>query len=468
MPDTPLAQIGRLLEHQRTAFNDARYPSPEDRRARLKKLSEMLRTHQAAFCAAVSADFGNRPYTETELLEIAPLLGAIRHTHGKLGRWMKPERRASALEFPQVRNRVEYQPLGVVGIMAPWNYPVYLCLGPLIDVLAAGNRAMIKPSELTPRTSAALASAVSAFFDEDEVCVVNGGPDVAAHFAGLPFDHLVFTGSTAVARKVMAAAATNLTPLTLELGGKSPAIVAPDYPVEKAAKAIAFGKLMNAGQTCIAPDYVLVPRARMRPLAEAILAQAEASYAGPAGAADFTSILSATAHKRLADALEECRQRGAEILTHDSVLPGAGQRLAPAIVLDPPQDSLLLQEEIFGPVLPLVPYDRLEQALAFVNARPRPLALYAFSHEGKTIRDILDQTHSGNATVNGTLLHVAQNDLPFGGVGPSGMGAYHGRDGFRRFSHARGVAQVRLFDPSRFAAPPYGKVTDMLRRFMMR
>jgi len=466
VPDRPFDQTDMLLDRQRLAFNAARHPPAEVRRARLKKLASLLKAHQQAFCAAVSADFGHRPHQETGLLEIAPLISAIRHTQSHLARWMKPERRASALEFAQIRNRVEYQPLGVVGIMAPWNYPVYLCFGPLVDVLAAGNRAMIKPSEQTPRTAAAIATAVAEFFDEEEVSVVTGGPDVAAHFASLPFDHLVFTGSTAVARKVMAAAAANLTPLTLELGGKSPAIITPGYPVDKAARAIAFGKLMNAGQTCIAPDYVLVPRAQMRPLADALLARAMALY--PAHSADFASINGKPAFDRLSAALEECRQHGAEILTYDGVLPGNGQRLAPAIVLDPPHDSALLRDEIFGPLMPLVPYDRLSDAIAFVNARPRPLALYAFSQNSATTRDILDQTHSGNVTVNATLLHVAQNDLPFGGVGPSGMGACHGRDGFRRFSHARGVAQVRLFDPSRFVAPPYGRMTGIIKRLMMR
>jgi len=472
VPDTPAANLDvRLtarLTAQRNAFNRAPYPSLQDRRARLRTLEDMIRRHQSAFCAAIEADFGQRPHHETELLEIAPLIGAIRHARRHLGRWMKPERRASAPEFLQLRNRVARQPLGVVGIMAPWNYPLYLCFAPLIDVLAAGNRAMIKPSEQTPRTSAAIAEAIGAAFTSDEVCVVNGGPEVAAQFAALPFDHLVFTGSTAVARKVMAAAAANLTPLTLELGGKSPAIVAQDYPLDKAAKAIAFGKLMNAGQTCIAPDYVLVPRGRMRPLAEALLAQAQTQYPAATGARDFTSIMGRAAFQRLQAMLIECRTHGAEILSHDAALPGAGLRLAPTLVLDPPHDSRVLQDEIFGPILPLVPYDRLSDALAFINARPRPLALYAFSHDPATRREILERTHSGNVTLNGTLLHVAQNDLPFGGIGDSGTGSYHGRDGFRRFSHTRGIAQVRLFDPVRLIAPPWGRLAAIVKRLMLR
>lgn len=367
-----------------------------------------------------------------------------------------------------MKNRVEYQPLGVIGILVPWNYPLLLTFGPLIDVLAAGNRAMIKPSELLPETAELIERSVSEFFTSDEVAVVNGGVDVAEAFSCLPFDHLVFTGSTAVGRKVMAAAAANLTPLTLELGGKSPVVITPDYPVEAAAHDIAFGKLMNAGQTCIAPDYVLAPRDRLRDVADAILSQAKSFYPVGSGQTDYTSLVGERNFKRMVDAIEECRASGCTILSHESVLPGKGHRIAPTIVVDPPADCLFMREEIFGPVLPLVPYDDIDAAIAFINERPRPLALYIFSKQSSLTRKLLSQTHSGNVTINGTLLHIAQNDLPFGGIGPSGLGAYHGRDGFRRFSHARGIAKVRLFNPSRLATPPYGKIAAWLERFMMR
>ncbi|MGR6466451.1 coniferyl aldehyde dehydrogenase [Rhizobium sp. PAMB 3182] len=456
------------LTLQRAAFEADRYPSLSVRRDRLKRIGKIVSAYQNDFCEAVSQDFGHRSADETSLLEFGPLMAALRHTSGHLGRWMKPERRGRSLEFLMMKNRVHYQPLGVVGIMVPWNYPILLALGPLVDVLAAGNRAMIKPSELLPRTSELLARTVAEFFSPEEVTVVTGGVDVAEDFSRLPFDHLVFTGSTAVGRKVMAAAAENLTPLTLELGGKSPALVAPGYPIETAARDIAFGKLMNAGQTCIAPDYVLVPRPQLKEMAETILRQVASFYPSGSGAGDYTSIVGERGHQRLLAGIEECRQGGAEVLSHDSATPGQGHRIAPTIIIDPSPDCRLMQEEIFGPVLPIIPYDDLEAAIGFINSRPRPLALYVFSQKTSVTKGILEQTHSGNVTVNGTLLHIAQNDLPFGGIGPSGLGAYHGRDGFRRFSHARGVATVRLFNPARFAMPPYGRIARLLKRFMMR
>ncbi|MBD9375062.1 coniferyl aldehyde dehydrogenase [Rhizobium sp. ARZ01] len=458
----------RFLSGQQAAFAAERYPTLQVRRDRLDRIAKLIEKHGQAFCEAISRDFGQRSPHETSLLELAPIMAALRHTRSHLRRWMRPERRGSSLEFLQMKNRVEYQPLGVVGILVPWNYPLMLTFGPLIDVLAAGNRAMIKPSELLPETADLLEQSIAEFFKADEVAVVNGGVDVAEAFSSLPFDHLVFTGSTAVGRKVMAAAARNLTPLTLELGGKSPVVFTPDYPIETAARDIAFGKLMNAGQTCIAPDYVLAPRDRLRDIAEAILSQAKSFYPVGSGQADYTSLVGARNFTRMVDAVEECRVSGCTVLSHESVLAGNGHRVAPTIVLDPPVGCLLMQEEIFGPVLPLVPYDDIDAAIAFINERPRPLALYIFSKQSSLTRKLLAQTHSGNVTINGTLLHIAQNDLPFGGIGPSGIGAYHGKDGFRRFSHARGIAEVRLFNPSRLAMPPYGKLAAWLQRFMMR
>ncbi len=465
MPGTNLAT---LLQRQRDAFEADVYPSFAARRDRLDRIGRLLRENQAALCEAVSRDFGHRSHHETIQLEIAPLMGALRHARAHLRKWMKPERRGRSLEFLTFSNRVQYQPLGVIGIMVPWNYPLLLALGPLIDVLAAGNRAMIKPSELTPETSALLAGLVGRYFQPDEVAVTEGGVEVAQAFAALPFDHLVFTGSTAVARKVMEAAAPNLTPLTLELGGKSPAIIAPDYAVAEAARDIAFGKLMNAGQTCIAPDYVLVERSRLDAFAQAFIAQAEAFYPLKGGRKDYSSLVGERAHGRLLNGIKECRARGVKVLAADIALPPKGFHILPTVVLNPPADCLLMQEEIFGPVLPLIPYDEFDAALKFVRARPRPLALYLFTCDKGTEEMTLHNTISGNVTVNGTLLHIAQNDLPFGGVGLSGMGAYHGHEGFKRFSHARGIAKVRLFNPARLAMPPYGRIAKMLARFMMR
>lgn len=457
-----------MLERQRAAFHAEPFPSLAERRDRLDRLRRLIKERGEAFCDSIAADFGNRSRHETTLLEIAPLLAELRHAKAHLGRWMRPRRRGNSLEFLQISNWVEYQPLGVVGIMVPWNYPILLALGPLVDVLAAGNRAMIKPSELLPKTSALLATIIPDYFDPAEVTVVEGGVDVAEAFSGLPFDHLIFTGSTAIGKRVMAAAARHLTPLTLELGGKSPAVIAPDYPVEAAASDIAFGKMMNAGQTCIAPDYVLVPREKMQPLTEALEARIKSLYPAGSQSGDYSSIIAERFQTRLERAVEEVRARGAKIVTCEVDLSGGGFRFPPTLVIDPPDDCLLMQDEIFGPVLPIVPYDDLEQALALVNHKARPLALYIFTHERKTERRLLRETISGNVTINGTLLHIAQTDLPFGGVGPSGQGAYHGFDGFVRFSHMRGIAKVRLFNPTILATPPFGGMARWLARFMTR
>ncbi|WP_377293498.1 coniferyl aldehyde dehydrogenase [Rhizobium sp. SG2393] len=465
MDDQPLLST---LASQRAAFLKDGFPDLGLRRDRLARLGRLLTESADAFSDVISRDFGFRSHEETKLLEIAPLMGAIRHARAHLGRWMKADRRGRSFEFVQLKNHVRYQPLGVVGIMASWNYPLFVALGPLIDVLAGGNRAMIKPSELLPETSRLLAARIGAYFSPDEVSVVEGGVNLAAAFARLPFDHLVFTGSTAVGRKVMAAAAENLTPVTLELGGKSPALVAPDYPIEDAARDIAFGKLMNAGQTCIAPDYVLVERRKLGALAEAFIDRAQRFYPAGTTGSDYSTLALPRAYERLLNGLQECRERGVKILTADVARPPRGLVIAPTVVIDPPADCALMAEEIFGPVLPLVPYDDLSDALAFINARPRPLALYAFTHQSATERRILRETISGNVTVNGTLLHVTQNDLPFGGVGASGIGAYHGREGFVRFSHARGITKVRLFNPSRLAQPPYGAIAEWLKWLLMR
>lgn len=456
------------LERQRQAFRAQPYPSLAMRRDRLDRLRRLVKEHGEAFCDAVATDFGTRSSHETTLLEIAPLLAELRHARAHVGRWMRPQRRGSSLEFLQVSNRVEYQPLGVIGIMVPWNYPLLLALGPLVDVLAAGNRAMIKPSELVPKTSALLAKVIPNYFSPAEVTVVEGGVEVAQAFSALHFDHLVFTGSTAIGKRVMAAAAEHLTPLTLELGGKSPAVIAPDYPVERAARDIAFGKMMNAGQTCIAPDYVLVPREMMPQLVAALVEHIESFYPNATPAGHFASLIAERFRARLGAGIDEVRARGAKVVTCDIDLSGAGSRFAPTLVIDPPADCLLMQEEIFGPVLPIVSYGSLDDAIAFIGRKARPLALYIFTHDRKTEKRLLRHTISGNVTINGTLLHIAQTDLPFGGVGPSGQGAYHGFDGFVRFSHARGIAKIRLFNPSVLASPPFGAMAKWLARFMTR
>lgn len=458
----------RLFDAQRAAWNAAGPPSREARLEALHRLASIVTGHADAFAAAISTDFGNRPTQETQLLEVVPTLNAIRHASRNLPRWMRPERRHVAWTFKPGKAWVQFQPLGVVGIISPWNYPLLLSLSPLVDALAAGNRVLLKPSELTPRFSDLLKRRLGEAFSEEQVAVVVGGPDVADAFSHLPFDHLLFTGSTAVGRKVMAAAAENLTPVTLELGGKSPVVVCPDYDVHRAALAIVLGKFSNAGQTCIAPDYALAPRAAAAALAEAIIDQARRAYPAIGANPDYASIINDRHFQRLERAIQEAERAGARVIRHTDGDAAACRKIGPTVVIDPPVDSTVMRDEIFGPVLPIVPYDSLEQAIAYVNAHDRPLALYCFSRDARIRDRVLRLTISGDVTLNGTLIHIAQDDLPFGGVGTSGIGAYHGRDGFRRLSHARGVYQVRGLNVLGLFAPPYGKRANRLIRFLMK
>jgi coniferyl-aldehyde dehydrogenase len=456
-----------LFHAQKQAFAAAGAPGATRRRALLERLEKALLSYRAEIARAISEDFGHRSSDETELLELVPSIKAIRHARSHLVRWMRPERRRVALTMQPARAWVEYQPLGVIGIISPWNYPLFLAASPLADAIAAGNRAMIKPSELTPRFAELLKGIITEAFDAADVAVITGGPDVAEAFSRLPFDHLLFTGSTSTGRKVMQAAADNLTPVTLELGGKSPVVVCPDYPIDKAARAIAFGKFVNAGQTCIAPDYVLAPASRAMQLADAILTEAKRLYPGIADNPDYTSIITDRHYQRLTNAIEEARAAGATVLTIAEDKASNSRKIPPTIVVDPPRESLLMREEIFGPVLPIVSSDSLEDALRVINEKDRPLALYVLTNSEASRRKVLSRTISGGVTLNGTLMHVAQNDLPFGGVGPSGMGAYHGLDGFKRFSHARAIHKVGFMNGFERLAPPYGKLQKMAVNFLL-
>jgi coniferyl-aldehyde dehydrogenase len=434
------------------------------RRGRLDRLRALVQENEGALAEAISADFGTRSRTETELLEIVPTLNAIRHARGKLKRWMKPERRRVDPMMQPARAWVRWEPLGVVGIISPWNYPLQLALSPLVDAVAAGNRAMLKPSEMTPAFSELLKRLVAERFSEDEVAVVTGGVEAGQAFSALPFDHLLFTGSTAIGRKVYQAAAANLTPVTLELGGKSPALLCDDYDVAKAARSIAFGKFINSGQTCIAPDYVLAPAAKAEAVAHAILAEAKRGYPEVAANGDYSALISERHQRRLGDAIEEARAAGATILAHEDEGTREAGKVGPTVILDAPESVLFLSEEIFGPVLPVVPYETLDEAIAFINRRDRPLALYCFSNDRRRHEEVLDRTLSGGVTLNGTLMHIAQESLPFGGVGPSGIGAYHGHEGFKRFSHARAVHKVGFVNVFEKLGPPWGKMAKSLAR----
>jgi coniferyl-aldehyde dehydrogenase len=459
-------ELRAIFDHQRTAFRRDVAPDFAARNEMLRKLAATIKKNHSAFAEGISADFRNRSRHETALLEVGPSLEAIAYARRHLKRWMRPERRKVSLNSLPGSAWVQYQPLGVVGMISPWNYPLYLAVAPLVDALAAGNRVMLKPSDMTPRFSRLFQRAIGEALPADQVAVITGGVDVAQAFSSLPFDHLLFTGSTNVGRKVMQAAAENLTPVTLELGGKSPAIIDSSYALAEAARSIAFGKFLNAGQTCIAPDYLLVPQGQAETVADAVLAEVRKFYPAPAANPDYTAIIDERHALRLQAMLTEARDTGARILRHDVGNVDALGKFAPAIVLDPPPSSALMREEIFGPILPVVSYRALDDAIAFVNERPRPLALYVFTRDRAVERRVLAATISGGVTVNATLLHILQEDLPFGGVGTSGIGAYHGFEGFKRFSHAKGVFRTGWVRPSEWFAPPYGKLAAFAIRYL--
>lgn len=457
-----LSEARRLFGVQHSASRAGGIADAALRRDRLGRLAALVSANAEAIARAISDDFGVRSTSETELLELAPALGGIRHARSNVARWMKPERRRVSAMFQPARAWVRHEPLGVVGVISPWNYPLQLALAPMTDAIAAGNRVLLKPSELTPAFSDLIRRLVAERFDEDEAAVVTGGVEVGRAFSELPFDHLLFTGSTAIGRHVYQAAAKNLTPVTLELGGKSPAIVCPDFPLDRAARSIAFGKFINAGQTCIAPDYVLVPRDKAEALAHELLHQARRAYPAVADNDQYSAIISQRHHERLADAIGQAREAGARVIAHEDEGARERRKIGPTIILDTPADSLFLTEEIFGPVLPIVPYDGLDEAAAFVAARERPLALYCFSKDQRQHDRVLDRILSGGVTLNGTILHVGQDSLPFGGVGPSGIGAYHGVEGFRRFSHARAVHKIGFINAMERLGPPWGKMAERL------
>ncbi|MEO4048463.1 coniferyl aldehyde dehydrogenase [Pseudomonas sp. CAU 1711] len=449
-----------LLAAQRAAFRANPMPAAEQRRAWLKSLRELILGEKQALVEALSRDFSNRSADETLLAEIMPSLHGIDYASRRLGKWMKPSRRSVGLAFQPGRARVIYQPLGVVGVIVPWNYPLYLAFGPLIGALAAGNRVMIKMSESTPATSQLVKELLARVFPEDLVAVVLGEAEVGMAFSKLPFDHLLFTGATSIGRHVMRAAAENLVPVTLELGGKSPAIIAADVPLQDAAERIAFGKTMNAGQTCVAPDYVLVPEDRVEEFVDSYRSVVQRFYPKLEGNPDYTAIINERQLSRLKGYIADAEAKGARIVP---LLPAdQGRRMAHSLVLNVNDEMKLMQEEIFGPLLPVLPYRSLDQAFAYINERPRPLALYYFGYDKREQQRVLVETHSGGACINDTLLHVAQDDMPFGGVGPSGMGHYHGHEGFLTFSKAKGVLIKQRFNSARFIYPPYGTAMQKL------
>jgi coniferyl-aldehyde dehydrogenase len=468
---SPPRDMRRLFEAQRNAYAAQRYPSPALRHDRLERLAALTEGHEQDIVAAIAADFGTRPAQETRLAELFVITAGIRHARRNLSRWMAQQRVATPLFLWPGRSRVLRQPLGVVGVISPWNYPVQLALLPALAALAAGNRVMLKPSELTPRTSALLERIVAQHFSEDEFAVVTGGPDVGDAFSRLPFDHLFFTGSTAVGRKIALAAAANLTPVTLELGGKSPALIHADADFGAAVPRLATGKLLNAGQTCIAPDYALVPASRVDALAAAIRDSAASQYPSFRDNPDYSSIVNDGHYQRLVALIDDAVQKGARAVALDTDATedrSPNRKLAPTILVGVNDSMAVMNEEIFGPVLPIEAYDSLDQAIDKINARPRPLSLYMFGGDAEARRRVLDRTTAGGVTIDDTLWHFTNENLPFGGIGASGIGAYHGERGFLTFTHQKAVFIQPRLSFTWMLRPPYGKrferVLELLKK----
>ncbi|MFH1043790.1 MAG: coniferyl aldehyde dehydrogenase [Pseudomonadota bacterium] len=471
METSPTGALFELLQRQRAAFAEEMNPTVAVREDRLDRLAAMGEKHAAPIVEAIGADFGHRSPHETQMAELIMVGTAIRHARRHLEGWMKTRRVTTAMHYLPASNRLMRQPLGVVGIVAPWNYPYQLSVTPAVAAVAAGNRVMIKPSELTPRFSELLQSIVRESFAEEEIAVVIGGAQTGKAFTELPFDHLFFTGSTKVGRMVAQAAAKNLTPVTLELGGKSPAILDPSSDFATVAPRLAFGKLLNAGQTCIAPDYAFVPKDRIDSFVEHMQRAVAEMYPRLAANPDYTSIVSDRHFARLQGLLEDARAKGARIVIINpagETFDPASRKQPPVLVLEATPEMQLMQEEIFGPILPVLAYERIEEAISYINRHDRPLALYWFGADNASRDKVLCRTISGGVTLNDCIWHVAQEDQPFGGVGASGSGSYHGEWGFRTCSKEKPVFTQSRLNGMFLMYPPYGKTVERMLALLKR
>ena len=461
-----LQRMADVLARQKAAHIREGAPSLEVRAGRLDRCVDLLVKNQAELVSALNADFGNRAAEVSGVTDIAGSIGPLKHAKAHLKAWMKPEKRKTTpalLGMLGAKAEVRFQPKGTIGIISPWNFPVNLTFAPLAGVLAAGNRAMIKPSEFTPATSVLMARLFADAFSDEEIAVFPGGPEIGQAFSALHFDHLVFTGATAIARHVMKAAAQNLVPVTLELGGKSPVILGRSADYETATARIMAGKTLNAGQICLAPDYVLAPDDKL----DAFVSQAKSAVGSMFPTIkdnpDYTAVIAERHFERIKGYVEDARAKGAEIVEINPAGEDFSQqehrKIPPTLILNPTDDMLVMQEEIFGPVLPVMTYKTLADAIGYVNAHDRPLGLYYFGADAEEEAKVLSQTTSGGVTVNDVIFHVAQEELPFGGVGPSGMGSYHGVDGFREFSHRKSIYHQLKKDLGQMKAlrPPYGE-----------
>jgi coniferyl-aldehyde dehydrogenase len=462
--------VKELLQKQKAACIRDRLPSAQTRIERLDKSIALLCDHGAALCAAMSADFGHRSIDQSSFSDISGSIDTLKYAKKHVRSWMRHEKRAT--QFPLglfgARAAIHSQPKGVVGIISPWNFPVNLTFAPLAGVLAAGNRAMIKPSEFTERTSALMAELFAKYYEKDEVAVVTGGAEIGEEFSSLPFDHLIFTGATSIARHVMRAAAENLVPLTLELGGKSPVIVGESADLQAAALRIMSGKTLNAGQICLAPDYVFLPEGSESGFIEAAKDAVAVMYPdGLRDNDDYTSVVNKRHLDRLNAYLDDARGKGAEVIALDpheeDFSRQSHHKMAPHIVIGVDDDMLVMQDEIFGPILPIKTIKNVQESVAYINEHPRPLGLYYFGNDSTERDYVLHNTTSGGVTINDVFFHVAQEDLPFGGVGPSGMGAYHGKEGFNEFSHRKSVYKQASADVFAVIRPPYG---EKFRKFI--
>ncbi|HEY5048070.1 MAG TPA: coniferyl aldehyde dehydrogenase [Rhizomicrobium sp.] len=464
------ARMNAVLSRQRAAHLKDGAPSAEKRIERLDRAIGLLVGHKEPIADALREDFGHRSVHATLLTDVAGSITPLKHAKAHLRRWMQRERRSvtpALLGLFGARAFIEYQPKGVVGVISPWNFPVNLTFAPLAGIFAAGNRVMIKPSEYTPRTSELMERMFRSAFDETEVAVFSGGPEVGGAFSRLAFDHLLFTGATSIAHQVLRATAENLVPTTLELGGKSPVIVGASADMALTARRVMMGKTLNAGQICLAPDYVLVPQEKRSEFVAAAGAAIQAMYPTLKDNPDYTSVINQRHYDRLMGYLDDARAKGAELVEINPAREDFRQqpfhKIPPTLVLDPTDEMAIMKDEIFGPLLPVKTYTRVEEATDYVNAHARPLGLYYFGADTAEQSQVLSRTTSGGVSVNDVVMHVTMEDLPFGGVGPSGMGAYHGIDGFRTFSHARAVFRQTNSDVTAMLRPPYGeKIRKML------
>jgi len=454
-----------LLERQKAAYLAEGAVTAETRIDRLDRTINILMQHKDELCEAMRADFGHRSIDQSMFTDIMGSIGPLKHSRKHLRSWMKAEKRK--VDFPLnllgAKARVEYQPLGVVGMISPWNFPVQLTFAPLGGILSAGNRCMIKPSEFTPETSELMLNLFARYFDELEISVVTGGPEVGANFSKLAFDHLLFTGATSVAKHVMRAASDNLVPLTLELGGKSPVVVGRSADVQKTTDAIMAGKLLNAGQICLAPDYVMVPEETLDEFVASTERSVGKMFPTLLDNDDYSSVINSRHYDRLNSYIEDAREKGATVHSvnpaNENFSQQPAHKIPPTLIVNPDDNMQVMQDEIFGPILPIKTYKNIQDSHAYINGRDRPLGLYYFGNDASEERQLLDRTTSGGVTVNDVIMHITQEDLPFGGVGPSGMGAYHGHDGFKTFSHTRSVYTQSKINVADLAGlrPPYGE-----------